>query len=313
MKRSLSTYGRCVVLTLGALAWLPGCGSKAEPAALASGTTAAAPKSTVATTTAATTAVATTSTAAPPPVEATVVATAEGGGLALADRAGRVSQCGPACEHRKACGVPSADDVAGCTEECEALSFLYHRDVVAEYAAADCETVKRSEGALVDAVGARHACARRDECFQTRDVEACTLDLTALTWQPGHLEEYAASPCETIKSGNEGHLMARQWVKTCRHIVECGVKGGGLQRCLDVVRSNVMEKRAYGIEQLQKWDQATCEVLRQTVTLEDPRPRPASGGGGGYRVPAGSGWFGGSWVDTGGRVHTHEGPGGAVF
>ncbi|MBI4954320.1 MAG: hypothetical protein HY908_20010 [Myxococcales bacterium] len=312
MKRSIPLGTTGAVAVLGMLAGLPSCGSKAATDAPASTSGVAAKGST-------TPAVATTSNAASPAttsapsVAPTVVPTAEGGGLAVAERAARVSQCKPACEHRKSCGVPDADDVASCTQECEALGFLYHRDVVAEYAAADCETVKKTEAALSEAVYARHACARRDECFQTHDVEPCTLDLTALSWQPGHLAEYAGSPCETIKAGNEGHLMVRQWVKTCRHIVECGVKGGDLQRCLDVVRSNVMEKKVYGIEKLQQWDKDTCEVLRATVTLEDQRPVAPAAGGGGYRVPAGSGWFGGSWVDTNGRVHTHDGPGGAVF
>ena len=99
----------------------------------------------------------------------------------------------------------------------------------------------------------------------------------------------------------------RQAVRTCRHLIECAIPGTFAQ-CLAVVKEYHWVKKQYDFATLTSWQTESCDTLKKKVVIVPPRP--AGGGGGGYSTVGGfpNGYFGGSWVDGSGNVHSHDPP-----
>ena len=112
---------------------------------------------------------------------------------------------------------------------------------------------------------AAQACQRRVDCLGATDGDACAADLRQVTFGPGNLEAYIAQDCTAIANDEASHQMLRHTVRTCTHIVQCGVPGD-VPTCVTVATTNLLAG-VYAESQLTAWDASSCDVIAATVTI----------------------------------------------
>jgi hypothetical protein len=115
-------------------------------------------------------------------------------------------------------------------------------------------------------------CEKREVCLHKDDLAGCLSACTRAQLNPAHLAEYGAQDCAGFAKSEPDHRLLQQAVRTCGHLIDCGVKGS-MPTCLGVVKQNLASS-AYGPDQLSTWESQDCGTILKTVVIDTPAPAP---------------------------------------
>jgi len=190
--------------------------------------------------------------------------------------AAAAQDCAAACQHRLEC-IPGVASPEQCLRDCEGLATLPGMVDTPGYVALTCDQVRAQDKGLQLAFACHAACRRRAECVPaTTDVGECVGVCSGIAMVQGIdtvLQQLAAAPgetCEQYAATQATYLQYASCVKSCAHVLRCGVPGTPSDCLVACARGELG-----GPEQVAALPGADCAALKASVTI----PTSAASGG----------------------------------
>lgn len=186
--------------------------------------------------------------------------------------------CDAACKHRKACGAPGGDDVAGCLQSCKAITPLLGPTDLADYAKAECPRALAMEAGFQAAAGTARVCAHRAECVSGGDAKTCLATNLAIAQSlPAEalqkvVGDYLAMSCEQVKADEPSYQGAQSCVRACMRAVGC-IKRGDVGGCALQCVAGLQQGKVKASE-VAAFERADCATIAKALPPPPP-PRPA--------------------------------------
>ena len=192
-------------------------------------------------------------------------------------KGGGSAGCDAACKHRKECGVPGAEDAAGCLASCKSITPLFGPTDLSDYVKADCPRAQTMEAGFQTAARIARACAHHGQCMPGADDKTClaTNMAVAQSLPPEALEkavtEYLGWSCEQVKADEPSYQGAQSCVRACLRAVACtrrGDVGGCTLQCV----AGLQQKKLKPTE-VAAFERADCATIAKALPPPPP-PRP---------------------------------------